>query len=134
MSQLAAEILVGITVIYLAIGLIFGLIFAAVGWNRVTASDATGTLAFRVVLIPGSALLWPWLLARWITRSWRAKIRIVNVDTLRRRALLFWIVLVPIAAVVLVAAILMRTDREASSATAASLKAEQTSGGNLREQ
>ncbi len=49
---------------YLAIGLCFALPFAARWVNRIDAVAAHGTTGFRLLVVPGAALLWPLLLAR----------------------------------------------------------------------
>ena len=137
MSQVVAENIIGFAVIYGAIGLLFSLAFVMFGWNKVTPAPATGTFLFRFVLIPGSTLLWPWLLSRWVAQSWRGKDRIVNIGTLRRRALIFWLVLTPIAVAIFIAAVLLRPDRDASSYTKpiseTSMTSVENSGGTLRE-
>lgn len=137
MSVLAAEIIVGVAAIYAAIGVLFALVFVSVGWKHVGASDSTGTLGFRILIIPGSALLWPWLLFRWFSHSSKGKIRIVNLDVLRRCVLFVWLALIPIAGCVIVAAVLMRPERAASSDTTSLIKvkgeSDASSGGSLRE-
>ena len=50
---------------YAALGLGFALAFAARGAARLDAAAASGTLGFRIVIVPGAAALWPLLLRRW---------------------------------------------------------------------
>lgn len=50
--------------VYLAIGLAFALLFVVRWAGRVDPAARSGTLGFRVLIIPGSAILWPLLAAR----------------------------------------------------------------------
>jgi hypothetical protein len=59
-----AAILFGVLVAYVAIGLIAGLGFIAVGVVRVQAAPVT--LGARILLLPGATALWPLVLARWL--------------------------------------------------------------------
>ena len=52
--------------IYLAIGAVFAPLFAFLGVKRIDPSASPGTLGFRLLIMPGAMLLWPWLLYRWI--------------------------------------------------------------------
>lgn len=63
--MLAAEILVQIITVYLAVGGIVAAVFLAVGIERVDPS-AVGAYAFRPLLVPGLCLIWPLVLWRWI--------------------------------------------------------------------
>jgi hypothetical protein len=49
---------------YLLLGLLFALPFAFRWVNRLDPVAARGTLGFRLLILPGSALLWPLLLRR----------------------------------------------------------------------
>ena len=55
--------------IHLGIGLLFGLFFAFFGAGRIDPSAKAGTVGFRLVIIPGCALFWPYLAMRWISGS-----------------------------------------------------------------
>jgi hypothetical protein len=56
---------------YAAIGVVTALAFVAFGVTRVQpASVSPGA---RVLLLPGAAVLWPYVLARWIKASLKAK-------------------------------------------------------------
>lgn len=50
---------------YLWAGLAVAAVFLTVGLGRV-APDARGSFMFRPLLIPGIALLWPAVIARWV--------------------------------------------------------------------
>jgi hypothetical protein len=52
--------------VYLAIGLAFAVAFVVKG-ALVIDMNANGTgIIFRLIILPGSILLWPYLLFRWI--------------------------------------------------------------------
>lgn len=68
-SSLATSLatwLVSFTMIYLAIGVLFGLVFAWRGARSIDPAAAEATWGFRVLIVPGAAALWPLLLARWL--------------------------------------------------------------------
>jgi len=52
--------------IYVAAGLLFAIAFVSVGIHKVDRVTIGTSLGFRLLLIPGSALLWPKLLMKWI--------------------------------------------------------------------
>ncbi len=58
------DMLVSILWVYGAIGLVVGLAFALIGWDRVDAS-AHGAYAVRPLLLPGFVILWPVIALRW---------------------------------------------------------------------
>jgi hypothetical protein len=66
---LLARALVLLAEIYLALGLLFALAFAAFGVGSVDPAARGGTPGFRVLIVPGSALFWPLLLRRWLRRA-----------------------------------------------------------------
>lgn len=61
-----AETLLLIAGAYLALGALFALAFVAFGAARIDPGARGATLGFRVVLLPGAALLWPLLALRWL--------------------------------------------------------------------
>ena len=61
-----AEWAVRLLLIYAAIGVVFAVAFSARGVERVDPAAEGGTWGFRVLIVPGSAALWPWLLRRWL--------------------------------------------------------------------
>ena len=64
----AAELLVSALALYAMAGLLFAIAFLAVGIRHVDpAANGTG-LAFRLILLPGVAALWPFLLTRWLQK------------------------------------------------------------------
>jgi hypothetical protein len=52
--------------IYLALGALFAVAFALAGCARVDPAARTGTIGFRILILPGAAALWPLLLKRWL--------------------------------------------------------------------
>lgn len=63
--MLIVEWLVNLAMMYVAIGLVFALIFVFAGVGRIDESAKGAPLAFRLLIIPGAAALWPMLLMRW---------------------------------------------------------------------
>jgi hypothetical protein len=63
--MIAAILLIGLGV-YLAFGLLFALIFAFFGAQKIDPHAAHGSWGFRLLIIPGAAALWPLLLRRWV--------------------------------------------------------------------
>jgi len=51
---------------YLACGIVFALAFVSLGAGRVDPHAKEGTWGFRLLIIPGAAALWPFLLSRWL--------------------------------------------------------------------
>lgn len=49
---------------YLAIGVAFAVPFAARWAARLDPVAERGTLGFRLLLLPGATLLWPWLVLK----------------------------------------------------------------------
>lgn len=55
---------------YAALGLAFAIVFAfANGAARIDPAAREANLAFRLILIPGAVVFWPYLLWRWIQHS-----------------------------------------------------------------
>jgi len=52
--------------VYLAAGLGFGLCFVARGVQAVDPAARGAPWSFRLLILPGSAALWPLLLKRWV--------------------------------------------------------------------
>ena len=61
-----AEAIVAIVSAYLACGLLFGLAFVTTGVGRVDAAARGTSAGFRLLILPGTAALWPYLVARWL--------------------------------------------------------------------
>ena len=65
MSPALAHVLVEAATLYAAIGVGTGIAFLAFGIERVSPASV-GAYAFRPLLLPGLALLWPLVLWRWM--------------------------------------------------------------------
>lgn len=63
-----AETVLAIATAYAAVGVALGLAFLLFGLDRIEPG-ARGAYAFRPLLLPGLALLWPWVLLRWAGRG-----------------------------------------------------------------
>lgn len=61
-----AEIIVAAAALYGAVGLAVALGFVTVGMLRAMPEAGPVTWGARVLLLPGAAVLWPWVLGRWI--------------------------------------------------------------------
>lgn len=66
-----AGVLVALLGAYAAVGLVVGVLFLMLAIDRMDHA-AVGAYAFRPLLLPGLALLWPLVLLRW----WRFERRI----------------------------------------------------------
>jgi hypothetical protein len=63
--MLLAQTIVWAAMIYAALGLLFALVFVAVGVARVDATALGAGWGFRLLILPGAAALWPFLAWRW---------------------------------------------------------------------
>jgi hypothetical protein len=52
--------------LYFGIGLLFALLFVFAGASRIDHAAGRARLPFRLVIIPGAALLWPLMLLMWM--------------------------------------------------------------------
>jgi hypothetical protein len=64
MSESAATLILTLVAAYLGVGLVFGLGFASRWSGRLDPVAAEGTTGFRLLIFPGSTLLWPYLVVR----------------------------------------------------------------------
>ncbi|MEM7050601.1 MAG: hypothetical protein AAF604_13125 [Acidobacteriota bacterium] len=55
--------------LYLALGLIFGLLFVLRGAATIDPAARGATWGFKVAILPAVAALWPYLLLRWRRRT-----------------------------------------------------------------
>jgi hypothetical protein len=60
-----AALLLVLMSIYVVCGLVFAAPFAFVGVGKIDPHAAHGTWGFRLLIIPGTILLWPLLAMRW---------------------------------------------------------------------
>lgn len=64
--MVVAELFVNLLSAYMVIGVLFAVAFVMIGITRIDASAGNSTLGFRLIVLPGAALLWPLLLRRWL--------------------------------------------------------------------
>lgn len=62
-SEVAESIVFGVQM-YLWIGAAFAVLFSLFFVGRIDPAARGATWGFRLVIIPGATLLWPWLLGR----------------------------------------------------------------------
>ncbi len=68
--ELTSGILLGVGV-YAAVGVVFALAFVLVGVGKVDAGAKGAGLLFRVLILPGTAALWPVMLIKWVLAAKR---------------------------------------------------------------
>lgn len=59
------HLLINIVQGYLAIGLLFAILFVLKGVTRIDEGAVGSGWGFRVIIIPGTAVFWPLLLRKW---------------------------------------------------------------------
>ena len=64
--MIAAELFLDVLMAYALVGLLFGIAFVLSGIQTVDHAAAGSGIGFRLLVLPGSAALWPLLLARWM--------------------------------------------------------------------
>jgi hypothetical protein len=64
-----AEWIVYLAMIYAAVGVLFAIAFIAFGVGRMDSAAKGSPLAFRLLILPGAAAVWPVLLKRWLCGS-----------------------------------------------------------------
>jgi hypothetical protein len=65
MPEVLASLILAVLGTYAGIGIVFALLFAFRAVEKVDAIAAHAPIGFRLIIVPGAAALWPWLLARW---------------------------------------------------------------------
>jgi len=68
-----AHALLWLATAYAAAGLFFALLFVTLGVPAVDHATRGSPWTFRLVILPGSAALWPLLLRRWLSVRRRAR-------------------------------------------------------------
>ena len=61
-----AELFVDALTLYAAVGVVFAIAFVARGISRIDTRAEGAGLAFRLIVFPGIAALWPFLVSRWL--------------------------------------------------------------------
>jgi hypothetical protein len=62
----AVAFLLDALALYAAIGIVTAVAFVTFGVTRVLPEPAPVSLGARILILPGAAALWPYVLARWI--------------------------------------------------------------------
>jgi hypothetical protein len=52
--------------LYAMVGVVFALAFVLFGVSRVLPEPAPVTIGARILIFPGAAALWPYILLRWL--------------------------------------------------------------------
>ena len=86
--------------VYLLVGLVFALWFSLRGAARLDPVARSGTPGFRLLVIPGAILMWPWLALQLAGKRGGAPV----TRGQRRMHLVAWLLLMPLAIIVLVVA------------------------------
>lgn len=63
------ETLVSLAGVYLALGAVFGLIFVFRGVDAIDPAAHGSSWRFRLLIVPGCAVFWPWLAQRWARKA-----------------------------------------------------------------
>ena len=63
--MLVAQALLGTVLVYFTLGLLFGITFVTIGAGRISRDARGTTVWFRLLILPASAALWPYLARRW---------------------------------------------------------------------
>jgi len=66
-----ADWLVNLLIAYGLLGVLFAVVFVTKGISRVDPVTKGSGAGFRLIVLPGSAALWPLLLVRWIRQTRR---------------------------------------------------------------
>lgn len=64
-------ILIDLLTLYVLVGAVTALAFVTFGIARVLPAGTPVSLGARVLLMPGAALLWPYVLLRWVKAGGR---------------------------------------------------------------
>lgn len=65
MLEFAAKSFVALLAAYAALGVLFGVVFVFFGVQRLDSEAQGSGVAFRLLILPGVAALWPLFLNRW---------------------------------------------------------------------
>lgn len=69
MFERVATLLVQALYLYGIAGSVFAIAFVITGVKRIDSQAIGSGVGFRVLIFPGAAALWPFLLRRWISRT-----------------------------------------------------------------
>ena len=60
------EIILALVAIYLLFGFVFAIAFIIKGVDKVDETAHGSSIGFRIIIIPGSMVFWPFLLKKWL--------------------------------------------------------------------
>jgi len=63
------QLLLVILAIYLVLGFLFGVLFIAWGIGKVDEGAHGSTIGFRIIILPGISVFWPFLLKKWLNAN-----------------------------------------------------------------
>jgi hypothetical protein len=63
----SVSLFLSLAAIYLLIGLVAGALFVGFGIGRVDTAAQGTSIGFRLLILPGSITLWPFIVAKWLT-------------------------------------------------------------------
>ena len=61
------QAILAILLVYVICGLLFVVPFITKGLGRIDEGAKDSTIGFRIIIIPGVIVFWPFLLKKWIT-------------------------------------------------------------------
>ena len=67
--MIIVSIILTMVAVYLAVGFVFVIPFVLKGVTKIDEGAHGATWGFRVIIIPGTIVFWPFLLNRWINAS-----------------------------------------------------------------
>ena len=60
------EILLNLLTVYVICGFVFSIAFLIAGINKIDEAARGSTIGFKMIIIPGVIIFWPYLLRKWI--------------------------------------------------------------------
>lgn len=69
----AASLILNLVGLYLLIGIIFALVFAFAGIQRIDEAAKGAPVVFRLMLLPAATVLWPLMGVKWATQKREAR-------------------------------------------------------------
>lgn len=64
--MMIVNVLLIIVALYLVLGLVFAVAFITKGVTKIDEGAHGATWGFRVIIIPGTIVFWPFLFKRWV--------------------------------------------------------------------
>jgi len=69
MSIATAELLVMGLGLYFLVGIIFAILFVSFGVQKIDPAARSMVIRARLIILPGTMLLWPFMLVKWMTQK-----------------------------------------------------------------